>query len=137
MSCRNTILIIDDDENEIVLTRRLFEIIAPELRVEWAAGGEEGLAKLRSGEPEPILILLDLKMSGISGIETLCLIREDEQLRHLRVVVITNSTLMSDKRNAMESGADAFLHKGLDMGKYSEDLKAQLEYSRKMHSTTD
>ena len=58
---QQTILIIDDDENDVLITKRALLKIDPEIRVETAASGEAGLAFLRNGSELPALILLDLK----------------------------------------------------------------------------
>jgi CheY-like chemotaxis protein len=122
-----TILIIDDDESEALLTKRLLLKVAPPIDVEWAESGEKGLTILRSYGPPPALILLDLKMSGISGLETLQRIRADERLKYLPVAIVTNSNLESDEREAMDGGADAFLHKRFDLYHFANDLKVLLE----------
>ncbi len=74
----------------------------------------------------PALILIDLKMCGMSGIDTLRLIRADERLKNMRVVVVTNSTLESDRKAALSTGADAFLHKAFDMEEFNRDICALL-----------
>jgi CheY-like chemotaxis protein len=125
MQCK--VLIIDDNEDEVSLTERILVRISPGIAVESAMSGEEGLAKLRDGKPLPLLTLLDLKMTGKGGIDTLREIRASERLRNLRVAIVTNSTLESEKKEAMEAGADAFVRKDLDIDQFSKDIKALLK----------
>ena len=123
---QRTILIIDDSEDEILLTERILSRISPGISVESVTSGEEGLTWLQSHRTLPFLTLLDLKMTGISGIEFLQQIRADERLKNLPVVIVTNSNLESDREKAMDAGANAFLHKAFDMDKFSSDVKALL-----------
>lgn len=122
MSERRVVLVIDDSEDEILLMERLLLRISPDLRIEKAMSGEEGIARLKSGMSLPVLTLLDLKMVGIDGFETLRRIRADDKLMHLSVVVVTNSTLESDRKEAIEAGADAFLHKSFDIDDCRNDI---------------
>jgi CheY-like chemotaxis protein len=127
MANQLSILVIDDTEDELLLMERLLLRVAPSITVDSAAGGEKGLARLQSGGALPVLTLLDLKMAGLSGIDTLRRIRADEKLRYLPVAVVTNSALESDEKEAMEAGADAFLHKTLDIDHFCNELKLLLD----------
>jgi CheY-like chemotaxis protein len=130
MTDQRTILIIDDSEDEILLTQRVLSRISPGVRVESALSGEEALARLCSCKTLPCLTLLDLKMAGISGIETLRRIRADEQLKNLPVAIVTNSNLESDRDEAIDAGADAYIHKAYDLDQFSNDMKALLDMLR-------
>jgi two-component system response regulator len=124
---KRTILIIDDSEDEVCLTQRIILKSAPEIGVEWAASGQAGLAKLRGGGALPSLILLDLKMTGMSGIDTLRQIRGDERLKSLHVAVLTNSDLKSEEEEAMDAGANVFLRKAFDIDQFGNDINALLK----------
>jgi two-component system response regulator len=89
--------------------------------------GETALALLRNSGELPSLMLLDLKMPGMSGIDTLRRMREDEELKHIPVVIVTNSTLESDRNAALNAGADGFIHKDFDMDKFGRDMKSLLD----------
>ena len=67
-------------------------------KVEAATGGEEALKHLRGGVTLPALILLDLKMPGMSGFDVLREIRADERLKPVPVIVVTSSSLESDRQ---------------------------------------
>lgn len=107
----NTVLIIDDDENDVLIAKRVLSRIDPKIRVEAAPSGEAGLALLQGARELPELVLLDLKMPGMNGFGTLRRIRADERLKDLPVVVVTSSSLDSDLKEAYEAGANSFLHK--------------------------
>lgn len=125
---KQTLLIIDDDSNEVMITKRILSKIAPEIGMDVALSGDAGLALLRSGNPLPALILLDLKMPGVSGIDVLREIRADKRLKHLTVIVVTNSTLESDRQKSIDAGANLYIQKALDIDQYSKDINALLEH---------
>ena len=92
-----------------------------------AVSGEAALKYLREGEELPALILLDLKMCGMSGIETLQEIRADARINKIPVVVVTSSSLESDEKEAYTAGANGYLHKALDLKQFSKDITSLLD----------
>lgn len=122
-----TILIVDDNADDAEFTRRaLLKAGREGLRILTVVRGEAALEVLREEEELPSLIFLDLKMPGMSGIETLRQIRADERLRRIPVVVLTNSTLESDEKEAYREGADGFLHKAFDINQFEREIKAAI-----------
>jgi CheY-like chemotaxis protein len=113
------VLIIDDNEDDVLITKSILSKIEPEIRVESASSGEEGLARLREGTVRPALILLDLKMPGMSGIDVLCKIRDDKRLHPIPVVIVTNSILENDLVASYKSGACSILLKTVDRDQFS------------------
>jgi CheY-like chemotaxis protein len=124
---KQTVLIIDNDRDEVMITRMALSKAAPQIEVAAAFSGEAGLAILRGGTPLPLLILLDLKMPGLDGIEVLQQIRSDDRLKHLPVIIVTNSTLASDRQKSIEAGASCYLHKAFDIDQHIRDVKAVLD----------
>jgi CheY-like chemotaxis protein len=122
-----TILIIDDNPDDIKITQMSLARIGRGLKVETALRGETALKLLQSGKALPTLILLDLKMPGMSGFDTLRKIRADQRLQHLPVIIVTSSSLEADKKMGYEAGADGFLHKAFDMDRFERDLKSVLD----------
>lgn len=121
------ILIVDDNPDEIVLTRRVLEKIGCEVKTESSDSGAAALECLRNCKDLPAVILLDLKMPGMSGIDTLRQIRSEERLKHIPVIIITSSALEEDRRESLESGANSFLHKAFDLKQFGEELKSLLK----------
>jgi len=120
------VLIIDDSEDEILLTQRILSRISPEIRTASALSGEEGLAWLNCCPTLPALTLLDLKMTGITGIETLHRIRADERLKNLPVAVVTTSDIDAEHDAARNAGANAVLHKSIDMDRFTRRVRKEL-----------
>ena len=124
---QHKILIIDDNHDEVLITKKVISGMEFNISVETAPSGEAGLSMLKSEKELPSLIFLDLKMPGMGGINMLRQIRADKRLKHLHVVVLTNSSLETDRAEAIEAGADSFLHKAFDLDQFGKDLKAVLE----------
>lgn len=119
------ILIIDDSPTDIELTTIAIEETGREIPVSSAPDGKSALALLRNGMM-PSLVLLDLKMPGMSGIEVLRAIRAEDRLRELPVVVFTSSSLESDREDALAAGASDYLEKSLSLQQISKDLASVL-----------
>jgi two-component system response regulator len=122
-----TILIVDDNPDDIEIARRILAKSNSDVRLEEVRRGEDALELLRNGKELPSLILLDLKMPGMNGIDTLRVIRADERLRDIPVVILTSSSLDSDRKESFDAGADAFFNKAFDISQFSEDIKCILD----------
>jgi len=125
MAARNkqTILIIDDSQDDVLLTKRALARFCPEISAEVACNGEEGLALLHKEETLPSIVLLDLKMPGMGGIDVLREIRSDERLKDIPVIVVTHSALESDIDASLEAGANTVMHKAFDIEQFSRDME--------------
>jgi two-component system, response regulator len=121
------ILIVDDNPDEIVITRRVLAKMGCEVKTESSEGGEEALESLRNCKDLPAVILLDLKMPGLSGIDMLRRIRSDERLKQIPIIVVTSSALEADRRESLEAGANSFIHKVFDLEQFGKELIFQLD----------
>jgi two-component system chemotaxis response regulator CheY len=120
------ILVVDDeaDVQPLFLQRFRKEIKNHELEFDFAQSGEEALNYLKDKHSEVVLILSDINMPGMSGIELLTHIREDFPMPPPPVVMMI--TAYGDEENykqAMDKGADDFLTKPLDFNLLKEKLK--------------
>jgi CheY-like chemotaxis protein len=121
------ILIIDDSEDDILLTQMVLRKIRGTIKVEAASSGAAGLAHLRGGNSLPSLVLIDLKMPGMDGLNTLRAIRADERLCRIPVVVLTHSDLDSDREASYREGANSFMNKFVNLDQFAELLRNELE----------
>ncbi|QXV64133.1 response regulator [Mucilaginibacter sp. 21P] len=120
------ILVVDDEEDvqPLFLQRFRKEIRNNEIELDFAHSGEEALEYLKEKHSEVVLILSDINMPGMSGIELLGHIREDFPMPPPPVVMMV--TAYGDEENykkAMEKGANDFLTKPLDFNLLKEKLK--------------
>ncbi len=116
------ILIVDDRREDVDLTEIALSMLGCEFRTESVSTGELAVDYLEAAEQLPALILLDLKMPGMGGIETLRRIRADERLKNIPVVIVTCSILESDVQKSREAGATGFVHKAIRINEFSQDL---------------
>jgi len=116
------ILLVEDNPVDVDLTRRAFRrrsLLSP---LQVARDGEDALARLASwerGQPIPAVILLDLKLPRISGIEVLRRIRAHPRFGTLAVVVLTSSAEMSDVTAAYAAGASSYIVKPVDFDQFA------------------
>ena len=101
------ILIVDDNEPSRELLRDVLEHDGFEVLD--CVSAEEGLAAAKQRVPS--LILMDIQLPGMSGIDALHVIRADDFLRHVPVVAITASVMTHDEVRVKDAGFDAFQRK--------------------------
>ena len=123
-----TILIIDDNPDDIEITKIVLAELGRKEEVVAMLHGRGALEYLGKGNGDglPSLILLDLKMPGLSGIDTLRQIRADVRLKNIPVIIVTSSSLMADEKEAYEAGADNFLNKAFNIDLFSSNLNVIL-----------
>ena len=121
------ILIVDDNPDDIELTRVALEERGWNVQVEACKNCEKALDGLREGKDLPALILLDLNIPGMGGIECLRQIRADQSLQSIPVIMVTMSSFGPDEKKAYDAGADLFLYKEIDIDRYSENLDTALK----------
>lgn len=125
-----TILLIDDNVDDIALIRRALKRAQVDAEVEDAGDGLEGWRRLteRGARPFPSFVLLDLKMPRVNGFDFLARVRAWGPTRHVPVVVFTSSNEDGDVRRAVELGANSFVQKPIESGAFSETVKRVAEY---------
>ncbi|HJX29943.1 MAG TPA: response regulator [Thermoanaerobaculia bacterium] len=114
-----SILLVEDDPNDVLLIRRAFRKIGSETPLNVVEDGERAVAWLdgqgnladRDRYPQPDLLLLDLKLPRLSGFEVLQWLRGKDGLRRLPVIVLTGSRETSDVNRALDLGANSYLAK--------------------------
>lgn len=129
------ILLVEDDPQDMELTMRA--LMSEHLcnRVEVARDGEEALDFLfrrgkfadRDPEEQPRLILLDLKLPKVDGLEVLKLVKEDPNTRAIPVVILTSSRQETDMIRGYELGTNSYIQKPVDFDQFRTTIK-QLGY---------
>jgi CheY-like chemotaxis protein len=123
------ILLVEDNPMDVDLTRRAFARRHLLNALEVARDGEEALgwiARWEAGEPVPVVILLDLKLPRVSGLEVLRRLRQHERLGRIPVVVLTTSREDADVAAAYALGANSYIVKPVEFDKFVE-VAAQID----------
>ena len=128
-STQSPILLVEDNPMDVDLTLRAFKRRRLANPVEVARDGEEALAWLprwEAGEPHPAVILLDLKLPRVGGLEVLRQLKSHPELRRIPVVVLTTSAESEDVKTAYALGVNSYIVKPVDFDKFLE-VAAQIE----------
>jgi len=122
------ILVVDDERDiqTLFLQRFRKEIKSGDMDFSFAFSGDEALQFLQGHKQEAVLILSDINMPGMSGLELLSHIKCDFEPPAPVVMMITAYGDSENYRRAMELGADDFLTKPLDFNILKEKLKGKL-----------
>lgn len=124
------ILLVEDNPDDVLLTKLAFEEINTNdgMRIHVVEDGEEALRFLkREGKykqsPRPRLILLDLNLPKIPGIEVLEQIKQDSHLKKIPVAVLTTSTYEEDILKSYQRHANCYITKPMDLEAFVEVAK--------------
>lgn len=113
------ILLVEDDEVDVMNVKRAFSKNNIQNPIFVANNGVEALEMLADLTiPLPRIIILDLNMPKMNGIEFLTIIRKDERLKHISVFVMTTSNEDSDKINAYNLNVAGYILKPLSFEKF-------------------
>lgn len=134
MKARWTVLVAEDNENDVLILEHAFSMIKTEVGLNVVNDGAQAIEYLsgangfrdRSQFPFPHVLLLDLKMPKLDGFDVLAWLRGNPPMHRLRVIVFTSSGHHSDINRAYDLGASGFVRKpaGLsDMRSIVECLK--------------
>ena len=131
MQQNGTVLLIENNPDDARLAQIAFERAHLGHLLNIVADGAEAISYLkaegayadRAGQPLPKLILLDLGMPGVSGLEVLELLQREPELRRIPVTVLSGSNYSPDLERAQELGAKSFLEKPTDMRKFTGAIK--------------
>jgi len=131
-----SVFLAEDNPEDEALTVRCLRQLSPSCRVRVARDGEEALGFLKeTATPTPDLVLLDLKLPKLNGIEVLGLMRGIRTLMGLPVVILSSSDEPSDVTACYEAGANAFVCKPVNFDDYQEAVSVLgrfwLEFNRR------
>jgi len=124
----NTILLIEDNYSNFSLLEDIFLFDDIPARLVSVESGEEGLN--RAIEVEPVLILMDLRLPGIDGLETTQILKHDPRTRDIPVWAITAYAMNGDEQRAREAGCCEYITKpvrALTLANRLRAFLAQLE----------
>lgn len=129
MLSEKPILLVEDDSVDVMAVQRVLKELKVENDLAYAADGEEALAYLRCPDHEtPCMILLDLNMPKMNGLEFLEALRADEALRDIAVVVVTTSPERQDMARSSELGTVAYIIKSSSYREFREKMTVITSY---------
>lgn len=131
------ILLVEDDPADAELALRALARSGMSPSVEHAADGEAALSALTERGLRPRLILLDLKLPGMTGLDLLQALRTDSATQHLPVVVFTSSAEPRDLSGSYGSGANAYAQKPVNFDDFGETLRRVCEFWLGVNRTPD
>ncbi len=126
MTREKRILLVEDDPDDVELTMRALKKHKIVNEVIVAHDGAEALELLLEGdlkEHPPELVLLDLKLPKVNGLEVLQRLRQEPRLHRLPIVVLTSSTEERDLLASYENGANSFIRKPVDYDQFAEAVR--------------
>lgn len=122
------ILFVEDDAIETMKLHRTLKKYDFKHEILEAKNGEEALEILRSDVPYPDIILLDLNMPRMSGIEMLKILKEDPEMKYLPAIILTTSENRDDLLECYKIGVAGYVIKPLKYSDYEQNIKRLLEY---------
>ena len=114
-----TVLIVEDNELNMKLFRDLLE--AHGYQTSGTSNGVEALDLVRKMRPD--LILMDIQLPQVSGLEVTRWIKDDPELRAIPVVAVTAFAMKGDEERIREGGCEAYLSKPISVGKFLETVR--------------
>lgn len=129
---KNTILLVEDDELDVISVERSLRKLDIQFELHTAYNGKEALTMLtQSGNKiTPDVILLDLNMPKMNGIEFLKVIRKDDALKNIKVFIMTTSAEIIDRNITEQLGVSGYIIKPLnhDNTKRTDSMDAFVQF---------
>ena len=130
------VLLVEDNKMDVALTLDAFHEAKIPCKIHVAHNGEEALQYLlakgkfknRNDFPLPNIVLLDLKMPGIGGVEVLKTIKATPEIRRIPIIVLTSSKEEGDRAISYDSGANSYLVKPISFEGFIDVVKTITKY---------
>ncbi len=123
-----TLLYVEDNPANLKLVEQLIAR-RPEMRLLTAVNGNIGIELARNHQPE--IILMDINLPGISGIQALKILREDPSMAHIPVLAISANAMPSDVKKGMEAGFFRYLTKPINVNEFMDTIDMALDFAEK------
>jgi len=120
---KQLILVVEDSDDDFFAMQRAFKKAGLLNPIQRCSNGDQAVDYLfQRGEfaapdaaPRPAIILLDLNLPGLDGREVLQIVKSDQELRRIPVIVLTTSIAQQDIERCYASGANSYVHKPVDL----------------------
>jgi two-component system cell cycle response regulator DivK len=117
------ILIVEDNDKNLKLVRDVLQVKG--FSTLEAGTAEDGIRLARESKPD--LILMDIHLPGISGIEALKVLRAEAATAAIPVIAVTASVMQQDRKQITEAGFDAYVGKPINLKEFLDAVRATLE----------
>jgi two-component system cell cycle response regulator DivK len=117
VSDRRRVLYVEDDYHNFLLVQRTLSVL-PEVEVRNAASADEGLEMARAEKPD--LILVDVLLPGMDGLEMTRRLKADEDIAHIPVVALTANVMKGERQRAQDAGCVDFVAKPFSLGPFRQ-----------------
>ncbi|MDP3570566.1 MAG: PAS domain S-box protein [Archangium sp.] len=125
-SVRRTVLYVEDNAANLKLVEQLVSR-RPDLRLLTAVNGSLGVELARARNPD--VILMDINLPGISGIQALKILQDDRSTAHIPVLAISANAMLADVKRGMEAGFFGYLTKPIKVNEFMDALNVALEHA--------
>ena len=117
------VLIVEDNEKNLKLVRDVLQVKGYET-IE-AGTAEDGIALARSRNPD--LVLMDIQLPGMNGIDALKVLRADAATARIPVIAVTASVMQQDRNLITEAGFDGYIGKPINLKEFIDTVRAMVE----------
>jgi two-component system cell cycle response regulator DivK len=117
------ILIIEDNEKNMKLVRDVLQVKGYQTLE--AGSAEDGIALARARRPD--LVLMDIQLPGMNGIEALGVLRGDPTTAAIPVIAVTASVMQQDRNLITQAGFDAYIGKPINLKEFLKAVRAMIE----------
>jgi CheY-like chemotaxis protein len=122
------VLLVEDDEGDVLMTREAFEFYQVRNPLHVVSDGEQALQFVRrtgayADAPRPGLILLDVNLPRVSGLEVLAQLKQDPEFRPIPVVILTTSQAEEDILRSYRLHANAYVSKPVDFEQFMTAIR--------------
>jgi two-component system cell cycle response regulator DivK len=122
----SVILIVEDNEKNMKLVRDVLQVKGYQTLE--AATAEDGIALAQAHSPD--LVLMDIQLPGMNGIEALGVLRENPATAHIPVIAVTASVMQQDRKLITEAGFDAYIGKPINLKEFLQAVRDMIEAPR-------
>jgi two-component system, chemotaxis family, response regulator Rcp1 len=117
------ILLVEDNEGDIILTQEALKEAKIRNKISVARDGEEALTMLQSSTIIPDLILLDINLPKIDGLEVLITIKANDRFKMIPVIMLTTSAAERDIMTSYANHANCFITKPVDLARFMDVVR--------------
>ena len=127
-----TLLYVEDNPANLELVKQLIAR-CPDLRLLCAMDGMHGIELARANQPE--VILMDINMPGLSGIETMKILRADPSTAHIPIIALSANAMPGDIEKGLEAGFFSYVTKPIRVKQFMDELDGALNSSQTASSS--